>query len=122
MKYLKKINENNDSKKEYIEQCFIDFLDNGHEFKTNNLYSSNSTTIMEMFIDIPEQTTITIDGLLEFSNYLNDTTIEINESFEKIKIKYPNIECYAEVIKDTSYNSNSELYLSINVRLIYKTY
>lgn len=118
MKYLKKINENNDNEsiKEYVEQCFINFLDNDIGFTYTG---DNKVIMMEMFIDIPEQNKLTIDGLLEFSNYLQDISLEIKECFEKVNIKYPKIECYSEIIRDTSYNGHGELYLSINISIIY---
>lgn len=72
-----------------------------------------------MNIPIPEQIELNINGLLEFIEYITETSQEINTCIEKVKIKYPDFDYSIEILRDTSYNGSSELYLYffIEIRL-----
>lgn len=124
MKYLKKINETykEENVVKYIEQCFISFLDNGESFNTET-YGIGQNIRMVMLIDISEQIDTDINGLLEFSDNLHTTSLEINDCINKAKIEYPDAEYYTEIIRTLQGShgaSDNELYLTIKVELIFR--
>lgn len=124
MKYLMKINENIiQDKINYIEECFINFIDEGEKFTLSSYDIMNWNTKKEylrMVIKITLQDDESIDGLLKYTEYINDITEEINSSINKVKIKYPDIINYVKLVNDSDFNGSTRKYKQY-IQILIKT-
>lgn len=101
MKHLKRIFENTeDLDTDYIEMCFVDFIDKGCEVEVEN--AEDGRKYIDLMIDYPgveikngkfinNNKSNTIDDALKSSKEVYDFYDELNTCIKKVKLEYPNI-------------------------------
>jgi hypothetical protein len=97
---IRKFNESlDDSLIEYIEECFVEFLDNNSEVvKAENPNSKGSYYyIVNIKLDVEEKNNTTsfieeneISSLVDYHTYLSSTLNDVNDSISKLRIRYDN--------------------------------
>lgn len=103
---IRRLNESVDV--DYIEECFIDFIDEGSEYESDyselNMFNGVSPmeTLFQIFIDLPELNFDEYQG--NFDNHIKNINSKLNtysnillkveSCVERIKIKYENIFAY----------------------------
>ena len=118
MKYLKRMNESsNDDMKEYIEECFVDYIDDtNYNFSMidDNWVSEGSIEIQLTIIDIPTDSRSynDIDYLIAMSVDLNEFYSNIKVCCEKVNSKYPNRTSFTEKIE--TYDTSKYLTIEFN--------
>ena len=122
MKHLQKFNENKESNDdidmEYIDICFVDFMDEGRYKST--LYSGNNGVNIDILI--PEEYSIpystgNINDLLKVVRWKEEEYLKVEDALNKIKIKMPNLKYH--ITFDDHENLESDAYM--NIRLSYNT-
>jgi hypothetical protein len=109
MKHLRKYNEgieNKDNIKEYIDACFIDFIDNGaigygQEFEGDD--DERGEYKYEIEIDVPDcwmDNGYTLDENIKSSQTLVEFYLDIENSLDKVKLKYPDIDIIYSASQD----------------------
>ena len=97
MKHLKKYNESKEEiDLDYIEDCFIEFKDNSkYEYELGDIDENDGYLISIGVNILPTPPLIgnqySIRELVEFGSALNNFYLDIENCFEKVKLKYPNI-------------------------------
>lgn len=102
MNYLKKYNEDIESKLEfdedYIKQCFIEFFDDTDKYE---VYEEGDVTIEYiehgLGINCPDlqiETDYDVGDFIKISEELVDFYKEIEVCIEKVKIKYPDLQVF----------------------------
>jgi hypothetical protein len=94
MKHLRRFNENKDNIKEYLDSCFIEFIDKGVAESFSNSESDFGYITKEYGIDIqvPDcwfDTGNSLDENIKSSKIITEFYLDIENSIEKVKIKYP---------------------------------
>jgi hypothetical protein len=110
MKHLRKFNESSNSEvdHEYIKNCFIEFIDNGAHVQTEdeefdeyqeirlvNIYGEEFEGLLSYIkidIDGPELEDTTIESYVSQSKELVEFYLDIENSINKVRLKYPDIE------------------------------
>lgn len=97
---IRKFNESlDDSLIEYIEECFVEFLDNNNSeiVKAENPNSKGSYYIVNIKLDVEEKNNTTsfieeneISSLVDYHTYLSSTLNDVNDSISKLRIRYDN--------------------------------
>ena len=96
---IRKFNESlDDSLIEYIEECFVEFLDNNSEIvKAENPNSKGSYYLVNIKLDVEEKNNTTsfikeneISSLVDYHTYLSSTLNDVNDSISKLRIRYDN--------------------------------
>ncbi len=122
MKHLQKFNENiesnDDIDMEYIDICFVDFMDEGRYMST--LYRGNNGVSIDILI--PEEYSIpystgNINDLLKVVRWKEEEYLKVEDALNKIKIKMPNLKY--NITFDDHENLGSDAYM--NIRLSYDT-
>jgi len=122
MKHLQKFNENiesnDDIDMEYIDICFVDFMDEGRYMST--LYRGNNGVSIDILI--PEEYSIpystgNINDLLKVVRWKEEEYLKVEDALNKIKIKMPNLKY--NITFDDHENLESDAYM--NIRLSYDT-
>lgn len=113
MKYLRKINEGKEEIVEYIEQCFINLLDEGYTFDYDHSSSDYYHAYM-LIIEIPDQNRFLITNLAEVSEFISEKSVEIETSIRKVLIKYPDIKFTTQLTLDGEY---PDLHIKTEFRL-----
>lgn len=88
MKYLKRVNESKSYIVEYIEQCFINLIDDGYKFE-DDIYKGDHT--LSLIIDVPDQNRYSTANLVETANFLLEKSLEVETSIKKVQLRYPDI-------------------------------
>jgi hypothetical protein len=113
MKHIKKYNEE-EVDIDYIKDCFIDFQDDvKYDYEIGDI-DENEGYIICIGIDViptpPEiDTKYSISKLVEYSNSLNNFYLDLENSIDKVKLKYPNILVTCDEGKYTSTNIKSRV-------------
>lgn len=101
MKHLKRIFESTEElDTDYIEMCFVDFIDKGCEIEVNTDEGGKYISLMPNLPGVSysngewvrKNKRKTLDDVLKSSKELYDFYDEINTCIKKVKIKYPDIE------------------------------
>lgn len=108
MKHLKKFNEtvNSELDHEYIKNCFIEFIDKGVYIETEfsdgyeagdgieNTYDEiiDVKSFIKMYISGPELKDATIESYVSQSKELVEFYLDIENSINKVRLKYPDID------------------------------
>ena len=94
MKRLRRFNESveNTLDKEYIKDCFVEFLDNSDnhisdDTEHHSLYRTGEVYI-EVYIDLPVLNEIDFNKIVDINNKLNEIYSELQTCIDKVKIKY----------------------------------
>ena len=135
MKHLKRIFESTEElDTEYIEMCFVDFIDQGgFTIKTGKI----SDGIIELLLHLPgteykydhragwgwsikTEKPIIFGDCLKNIRELGEFYENINTSIEKIKIRYPNIEAYSYTKAEADGNNPNRSYFDAYVKLVLK--
>lgn len=115
MKHLKGIFESKeDLDTDYIEMCFVDFIDQGCDIEIEN--DEGGRKYIEFLIDLPgieikNSTFInknkrkTVDDVLKSSKELYDFYDEINTCIKKVKLEYSDIKVEFEIERE-GYNDD----------------
>jgi len=96
MKRLRRFNESveNTLDKEYIKDCFVEFLDNSDNYTytdDDEISDHNGTkrnSYIEIHIDLPVLNEIDFNKIVEMNNQLNEIYSELQTCIDKVKIKY----------------------------------
>lgn len=114
MKHLKKFNEDVeiDDRKDYFDSCFIDFIDKGaigygQEFERDEEDDDIDEYKYDIVMRVPDcwfDSGHTLEKNIESSKILTEFYLDIENSIDKIKLKYPNI----EIIYTTSQDGHSK--------------
>ncbi len=96
MKRLRRFNESveNALDKEYIKDCFVEFLDNSDNYTytdDDEISDHNGTkrnSYIEIHIDLPVLNEIDFNKIVEMNNILNEIYSELQTCIDKVKIKY----------------------------------
>ena len=96
MKRLRRFNESveNTLDKEYIKDCFVEFLDNSDNYTytdDDEISDHNGTkrnSYIEIHIDLPVLNEIDFNKIVEMNNILNEIYSELQTCIDKVKIKY----------------------------------
>lgn len=97
MKRLRRFNESveNTLDKEYIKDCFVEFLDNSDNYTytdddeiSDQLYGTKRNSYIEIHIDLPVLNEIDFNKIVEMNNILNEIYSELQTCIDKVKIKY----------------------------------
>ncbi len=117
MKHLRKYNENNNLNgldKEYLDECFIDFIDNGAFVESDE---DENGRYYEIFINLPGvknndgnfefEIGNTLKDRLEYSRNLTEFYEDIENCIERVKNKYKNIVYDFEI--EHEYNSSNSI-------------
>ena len=111
MKHLKRIFESTEElDTDYIEMCFVDFIDQGCEIEVD-IDEKNGRKYIELMPDLPgieykrgkctnKNKRNTLDDVLKSSKELYDFYDAINTCIKKVKIRYPNIEVEFDIEKE----------------------
>lgn len=121
MKYLKKFNENNKSNEidlEYIDMCFVNFIDENRYKST--LYRGNDGVNID--IDIPDEYSIpystgNIDDSIKTVRWKEEEYLKVKDALNKVKLQMPNLMYYISF--DDHERLESTAYM--NIRLNYNT-
>ena len=114
MKYLKRIFESTEElDTDYIEMCFVDFIDKGCEIEVNTDEGGKYISLMPNLPGVSysngewvrKTKRKTLDDVLKSSKELYDFYDEINTCIKKVKIKYPDIEVEFNIEKE-GYENN----------------
>ncbi len=103
MKHLRKYNEgieNKDYIKEYMDACFIDFIDKGalsygQEFERDEEDDDIDEYKYEIEMRVPDcwlDSGRTLEENIKSSKILTEFYLDIENSIDKVKLEYPNIE------------------------------
>jgi len=118
MKHLKRIFESTEElDTDYIEMCFVDFIDQGCEIEVDNFEGRKYILLMPNLPGIVHSIEDedgfrntnkrkTFDDILKCSKELYDFYDEINTCIKKVKIKYPNIEVQFNIEREGYDNNN----------------
>lgn len=97
MRHIKKYNEGKEEVDiNYIQDCFIEFQDDlKYDYEIGDIDESEGFIIC-IGIDVlptpPEiDTEYSISELVEYGNSLNNFYLDVENSIDKVKLKYPNI-------------------------------
>ena len=127
MKHLKRIFESTEElDTDYIEMCFVDFIDNGCEIEVDT--DEDGRKYIELLPNLPgieysiededgfknTNKRKTLDDILKCSKELYDFYDEINTCIKKVKIKYPNIEVEFNIERE-GYDNNNPFDAYINL-------
>lgn len=116
MKHLKRIFESTEElDTDYIEMCFVDFIDQGCDIEID-IDESDGKKYIEFLIDLPgieikNSTFInknkrkTVDDVLKSSKELYDFYDEINTCIKKVKLEYSDIKVEFEIERE-GYNDD----------------
>lgn len=116
MKHLKRIFESTEElDTDYIEMCFIDFIDQGCEIDVDT--DEDGRKYIELMPNLPgieynqvkwtnKNKRNTLDDVLKSSKELYDFYDAINTCIKKVKIRYPNIEITFDIEKE-GYEDNN---------------
>ena len=96
MKRLRRFNESVDNTldKEYIKDCFVEFLDNPDNYtytdddEISDHYGTKRNSYIEIHIDLPVLNEIDFNKIVEMNNQLNEIYSELQTCIDKVKIKY----------------------------------
>ena len=96
MKRLRRFNESveNTLDKEYIKDCFVEFLDNSDNYTytdDDEISDHNGTkrnSYIEIHIDLPVLNEIDFNKIVDINNKLNEIYSELQTCIDKVKIKY----------------------------------
>ena len=96
MKRLRRFNESVDNTldKEYIKDCFVEFLDNSNNYtytdddEISDHYGTKRNSYIEIHIDLPVLNEIDFNKIVEMNNQLNEIYSELQTCIDKVKIKY----------------------------------
>jgi hypothetical protein len=99
MKYLKKYNEDKsvdfEFDKEYIKDCFIEFIDDPKKYDLDEDGDVREHSVeYSLGINCPDLTLnhqYNIDDFIKYSEELANFYKEIESSIDKVKIKYPDV-------------------------------
>lgn len=114
MKHLKRIFESTEElDTDYIEMCFVDFIDQGCEIEVNTDEGGKYISLMPNLPGVSysngewvrKNKRKTLDDVLKSSKELYDFYDEINTCIKKVKIKYPDIEVEFNIEKE-GYENN----------------
>ena len=114
MKHLKRIFESTEElDTDYIEMCFVDFIDKGCEIEVNTDEGGKYISLMPNLPGVSysngewvrKTKRKTLDDVLKSSKELYDFYDEINTCIKKVKIKYPDIEVEFNIEKE-GYENN----------------
>ena len=114
MKHLKRIFESTEElDTDYIEMCFVDFIDKGCEIEVDTHDGRKYIALMSYLPGVSfsngewtrKNKRNTLDDVLKSSKELYDFYDEINSCIKKVKIKYPNIEVEFSIEKE-GYENN----------------
>ena len=120
MKHLKRIFESKEElDTDYIEMCFVDFIDSGSIFDIikgpNSEYDED---YIQLYFKKPSISGYTrgdayIPGNMDINNYINSSKtceefyLNVKNSLDKVKIEYPNIK--------TSFNDETSLVITLKL-------
>lgn len=110
MKYLNRFNESTTGPKEidleYIDMCFVDFLDDGFKFEFVKKDTSRSEDIYKLDIKLRKKHRLwepnNIDNYVDLSDRMREIFHKIKECVEKVKIQYPDLEYSVGINKKSS--------------------
>ena len=117
MRHLKRIFESiEELDTDYIEMCFVDFIDQGCEIEVDT-DEEDGRKYIELMPDLPgielkndkfinNNKSETLDDVLKSSKELYDFYDAINTCIKKVKIRYPNIEITFDIEKE-GYEDNN---------------
>jgi hypothetical protein len=107
MKHLRKFNESTNSEldHEYIKNCFIEFIDKAAYVETEfdndyedgdgiiNIYGEeiDVKSFIKMIIEGPKLKDVTIESYVSQSKELVEFYLDIENSINKVRLKYPEI-------------------------------
>ena len=130
MKRLRRFNESveNTLDKEYIKDCFVEFLDNSDNYTytdDDEISDHNGTkrnSYIEIHIDLPVLNEIDFNKIVEMNNILNEIYSELQTCIDKVKIKYNyvyEIEFeFDESISTTEFAYNQPTAIVINYEIL----
>ncbi len=110
MKYLNKFNESSIDPKEidleYIDMCFVNFIDDGFKFEFVGKDKNQSLNHYELNIKLREKHQVwepnNIDDYVDLSDKMREIFHKIKECVEKVKIQYPDLEYSVGINKKSS--------------------
>lgn len=91
MKFLKRFESKEEIDIDYLNNCFIEFIDDGAKPFKSHLYN---VFFMEIEIKLPRKprsSVETIDSILNEINFIESKLLDIKNCIEKIKIEYPSL-------------------------------
>jgi hypothetical protein len=115
MKHLKRIFESTEElDTDYIEMCFVDFIDQGCEIEIDSFDGRKGITLIPNLPGVSysnggwvrKTKRKTVDDVLKSSKELYDFYDEINTCIKKVKIKYPDIEVEFDIEKEVIWSYN----------------
>jgi|TARA_R110000782_G_scaffold61089_1_gene125987 hypothetical protein len=113
MKYLTRFNEGNEiiieseMDKDYLDNCFVDFIDNGSITKLEEKWqiskSGSIKTVYAYSLEISAKYLLpkNLEEILENAVKLKDDVEELEVCMKKVKMQYPNA-IYSSTMKNTS--------------------
>ena len=110
MKYLNKFNESTIGTKEidleYIDMCFVDFIDDGFKFEFVRKDNNQAADHYELNIKLRDKHRVwepnNIDDYVDLSDKMREIFHKIKECVEKVKIQYPDLEYSVGINKKSS--------------------
>ncbi len=123
MKYLNKFNENNNSNEidlEYIDMCFVDFIDEDRYKST--LFRGNDGVNID--IRIPEEYSIpystgSIDDLIKVVKWKEQEYLKVKDALNKIKLQMPNLMYYIALVDHQNLESDAFMTIRLNYNISY---